>query len=282
MSTYLKQGWGLTVKHLPIAAFLFLYRLLWGFFLYRLVDSVVRPLVQRYPGADGAASGADAIFWAESQFRLLKTDLAHPYLWLLGGLLLARLLLGPLLSAGLAYSVRHAAESGAEGGTRFLEGIRVCWKPFILLAAAELTLALAPAVWLAREGFQRFQHYSSLPQLAADALPWAGAWLLWIGLLHVLILSLQFGAASGLGAGASFRQALRRLLPLAGVSLVLLLLSGLLQAGVSAGAMAWAGLAAIVIQQGYHFVRTLIDVWILSAQYSCWSDKPDAGGRQVS
>ncbi|OXM15138.1 hypothetical protein [Paenibacillus herberti] len=273
MSTYLKQGWGLTVKHLPIAAFLFLYRLLWGFFLYRCIDAIVRPLLQRYPGADGPTSGGDAIFWAESQFRLMKTGLADPYLWLLGGLLLARLLLTPLMNAGLYYSIQQVAEAGGQGGTKFLEGIRKKWKPVLLLYGAELLLALAPTWWLAKQAIERFQHYSSLPEMAAAALPWLVGWLLWIGLLHLVTLGLQFGAVSGIGIGASMKMAMNRLLPLAGLSLILLLLSAAVSAGVSSGALALAGLAALLIQQSYHFVRTLIDMWILCSQFSCWSNK---------
>ncbi|MCM3749541.1 hypothetical protein M3223_19495 [Paenibacillus pasadenensis] len=271
MSTYLKQGWGLTVKHLPIAALLFLYRLLWGFFLYRFVDSVVLQLLQRYPGTGGPTPGGDALFWAESQFRLMKTGLADPYLWLLGGLLLVRLLASPLFNAGLYYSIRHTAESGGTGGTKVMEGIRRKWKPVMLFHFAELLLALAPVWWVAKKVIGHAQNYSTLPELAAAVLPWLGGWLLWIGLLHLLTLGLQFGAVSDMGFGAGLKQALNRLLPVAGLSLLMLLASGLISAGVSAGAMALAGLAGLIIQQAYHFIRTMIDIWIAASQFSCWS-----------
>ncbi|ASS67823.1 MULTISPECIES: hypothetical protein [unclassified Paenibacillus] len=271
MSTYLKQGWRLTVKHLAVAVALFLYRLLWGFFLYRYVDSIIGPLLRRYPGANEPSQGADALFWAEAQFRLMKTDLAQPVLWTLAALLLSRMIVTPLINAGLFYSIHHTA-AGHEGGTLFLQGMRKAWKPVLLLYWAETLLAAAPLWWLGSRARDVVKNGSSLQEIAVSILPWAAAWLLWIGVLHLLSLSLQFGAVSRLKVSASLSAACRRLLPMAGLSLILLLFSGIIGAGFSAAAMAWAGLAALVIQQAYHLVRTLLDLWLLTSQYACWED----------
>jgi hypothetical protein len=277
MSTNLKQGWRLTVKHLPIAVALFLYRLLWGFFLYRYIDSIVGPLLQRYPGANEPSHGADALFLAETQFRLVKTDMAQPFLWLMAALLLSRMIIAPLINAGLYYSIHHAA-AGHEGGTLFLQGMRRMWKPVLLLYWTETLLAAAPLWWLGSRAWDAVKNGSSLQEIAVSILPWAAAWLVWIGVLHLLSLSLQFGAVSRLKASASIVSAFRRLLPMAGISLVLLLLSGFLGAGISAAAMFWAGLAALVIQQSYHLIRTLLDLWLLSSQYACWKDSRQISG----
>ncbi len=83
MKQHLLQGWKLSTRHFSIVILLFLYQLLWGFFLYRCVNSIVMPLLKRYPDTMPSDS-AVKLFLMEAQFRLVKTDLIEPYLWMLG------------------------------------------------------------------------------------------------------------------------------------------------------------------------------------------------------
>src|SRR6476620_2457584 len=99
MRQSLKMGWDMAMRHKYVLVLLFLYRLLWGFFLYRFIDSVVTPILARYPD-EHPNSDASHLFLIEAQFRLLKTNLVDEVLWMLGGLLLLRMIITPLLNAG--------------------------------------------------------------------------------------------------------------------------------------------------------------------------------------
>ncbi|WP_274648495.1 hypothetical protein [Paenibacillus humicola] len=269
MKLYLKQGWRLTVKHLYIVILLFLYELIWGFFLYRIVDHIVVPLLRRYPGSLPSADAAQ-IFLTEAQFQLLKTDLIRPYIWLFAGLLAARMLVTPLLNAGLLHSLRHAAD---EEGTHFLRGIRAAWKPVALLYLIETALALSPAGWLLPRALDALLSSGSAAELAQRTLPWAAGWLAWAAVLHLLFLAMQFGAVSRTGILKGLGNGIRRLLPLVGISLLLWLIGASLSLTFAAASMLWAGLIALILQQSYHLVRTIMKVWTVASQLDVWKSK---------
>ncbi len=265
MKMHMKQGWRLAVKHMNIIILLFLYQLLWGFFLYRFVDSVVTPLLRRFPG-DALPPSAVRLFFSEAQFQLMKTDLIHPYLWMFGGLFLARMLLTPLFNAGLFYSLHHATD---ESGTKFIEGIRSTWKPVMLLYWVKTLLALAPAWWLLPAGLQALLKSGTMGSLLQTVLPGAAAWLLWSVLLHLLVLSMQFGAASGSGVFNTLWHAVRHIAPFTGVSLLMWAIGIGIALCVTSVSLIWAGLFALILHQGYHLIRTMMKVWTICAQYDC-------------
>jgi hypothetical protein len=269
MGAYIKQGWRLTIKHFYIVIMLFLYELIWGFFLYRMVENIVVPLLKRYPDAMHS-DNAVRLFLTEAQFQLLKTDLILPYVWLFAGLLAARMLVTPLLNAGLLYSLRHLTD---ENGTRFLQGIREAWKPVALLYLVETALALAPAAWLLPNGLDALLGSASIQQLAEKTVPWAALWIAWAALLHLLFLAMQFGAVSRSGVMQGLWSGIRHILPLAGVSLLMWLIGAGLSLTVSAASMLWAGLVALILQQGFHLVRTIVKVWTVASQFGVWQSK---------
>ncbi|WP_028609503.1 hypothetical protein [Paenibacillus harenae] len=263
MKIHMMQGWRLTVKHLYIVILLFLYQLLWGFFLYRFIDSVVSPLLRRFPGSYPSDTAAQ-LFMTEAQFQLFKTDLITPYLWIFGGLFAARMLLTPVFNAGLFYSLQQTRGDGA--GTRFLEGIRKTWKPVMLLYWLESILALAPAWWLLPHTLDSLLASGSIPELLLGVMPWAGLWLLWGTVLHLLSLAMQLGAVSGEGIFRSLWRAVRNFLMYAAISLVMWAIGAALGLVVSSLSLVWAGLFALIVHQGYHLVRTLLKVWTVASQ----------------
>lgn len=269
MKQHLLQGWRLALKHLPVIIVLFLYQLLWGFFLYRAVQSVVLPLLKRYPDAMNDSSSVQ-LFLLEAQFRLTKTELIEPYLWLLGGLLAARMLLTPFIQAGLAYSLHHTQDSR---GTHFLRGIRLAWKPMLALYAAEMALLLAPAWWLLPIASRLLHTSGSGELLLLNASPYLCGWLAWGGLLHLLFRAVQFGVIARCGWFTSAAAALRSLLPLVGISLVLLGASLLLSLTASAISMIWTGLLAFILHQAFYLVRSLFKVWTMASQYHVWQER---------
>jgi len=263
MRGHFVRGWRLTIQHVYIIIALFLYELLWGFFIYRTIESIVVPLLRRFPDTLGV-DNAVPLFLAEAQFRIMKTDLLTPYLWLFGGLLAARMLVTPFINAGLIYSFRNASN---DEGTRFLQGIRMKWKPITLLYLIETALALAPAIWLLPRGLDALLSSGSINELLQLALPWAGGWFAWAVLLHLLFLAMQFGAVSEQGIARSLAKAIRQIFPYLAISLLMWLIGLIASVSVTSTSMLLAGLAALIINQGYYLVRTLIKVWTLAAQY---------------
>lgn len=275
MNESILRGWNLTLRHRYVLIVLFLYRLLWGFFLFRFIDGIVTPILARYPD-DHPNADAIPLFWAEAEFRLLKTDLINAAAWTAAALVLVRLLVTPTLQAGLFHSFRHARQ---ETGTRVLEGIRRFWKTVVPLYWLEIALTALPGVWIAPRVREAFFGALSLADFLVRLLPYAIAWLVWWFALHLAIRSLQFGAVSRTGSLRSLSRTLRRAPRLAAVTLAMAGLGLGLSAVSAAVAHLWAGLAAVVIHQAFHLVRVTVQVWTAAAQYAVWApeDSPKAG-----
>lgn len=268
MKEWLGKGWNMTIRHKYVGVILLLYRLMWGFFLFRLVDSVVSPVLARYPDLHPNAN-AIPLFLIEAEFRVLRTDLLDSLLWLLAGLLLIRMVVTPLIDAGLYYSFHHAREGD---GTRVLAGVRQAWKPVVLLYAAENALILLPSVWLFPMSKERFISAGSAEHWMQEMLPYAAGWLVWGFAVHLLFRCMQFGAAGRQGALKGMSRAFTRAVPLLAVSLVVAGIGAAASAAVSLVSVLWPGFAAVVVHQAFHFVRALLALWTAASQHAVWSD----------
>ncbi|MBN2981434.1 MULTISPECIES: hypothetical protein [Cohnella] len=266
MRSIIREGWSLTSRHKYVLVALFLYRLLWGFFLYRFIDSVVTPILARYP--DGHPNGnAVRLFLIEAQFRLTKTDLMNEALLMLAGMLLLRMVLTPLLNAGLYYSFHHADE---ERGTRMLTGMRRAWKPVVLLYLLENALAFLPALWLLPFAKSQFLAQFSVESWALKMLPYAAVWMCWIFIVHLLFQFMQFGAVSKDGIVKGLARACAKALPLAAVTLLLTGIGAAASVAVTGATMFWTGFISVAVHQAFQFVRTMMAVWTSASQYALW------------
>ena len=262
------MGWETTVRHKYVLVLLFLYRLLWGFFLYRFVDAIVTPILARYP-SDHPNADAAKMFLIEAQFRLMKTDLVNDTLFMLGALLLARMILTPLLNAGVFYSFHHA-EDGE--GTRVWTGMKQAWKTVTALYWLENAMIALPALWLVPLARDRFYSEGSASDWLQGMTPYALLWIVWGFLLHLLFRFLQFGAVSGEGFANSGMRALRKGLPLVAVSLAMIGIGLAVAAAASAVTVLWSGFLAVALHQAFHFVRSLVTLWTSAAQYHVWRE----------
>lgn len=270
MKDWLGKGWKLTMQHKYVTVLLFLYRLLWGMILFRCVDAVVTPILARYPSLHPNGS-AIPIFFIEAEIRLLRTGLLDPYLWALGGLLLARLLVTPLFHAGLYYSFHQAGESDGPGGeTRVLAGIRKTWKSVALLYIGEKTMILLPALWLLPLAKSRFYGALSAESWLLSLLPYAAAWLVWGIAIHLLSQGMQFGATSPVGIVQGLRQTIIRSWPLLAVTLAFAGMGIAASAVLSVVTVVWSGFVAVVLYQAFHLVRTLLSIWTAASQQAAW------------
>lgn len=266
MNGLLKKGWDMTVRHKYVVVLLFLYRLMWGFFLYRFVDAVAAPLLARFPSGHPNPDAAE-LFLIEARFRLMKTGLADETLWLLGGLFLVRMVLTPLLSSGVYYSFHH---SDGKGGTKVLSGMRAAWKPVALLYGLEKAALLLPAFWLLPLAEARLAATPSLADWLIGLAPYAAAWAAGGFVLHLLFQFMQFGAVAREGALKGLTSALRKLGPLIAVSLILFGIGLAVSLTAWAVTLLWSGFAAIALHQGFHFLRSLLVLWTAASQYELW------------
>jgi hypothetical protein len=269
MKTYVINGWNRTVRHAGVIVLLFVYQFLWGFFLYRAIDGVLVPLLKRYPDPL-AAKGAVELFLVEAQFRIMKTDLLVPYGLALAGLLAVRMLLTPVINAGLFHSLQHATK---ERGTAFFAGIRAAWKRVALIYAAELVLTLAPLIWLLPLARRAFFESAGWSELLWTMLPAAGAWLVWCLLIRLISLGMQFGAAAGNGMLPSLSVTFRSLPAAAAAALTVWAIGAATGLISTAASMVWAGLFALILHQAQQFFRTWFKVWTYAAQYEAWQAK---------
>ncbi|MFB6365631.1 hypothetical protein ACFCP7_16465 [Paenibacillus elgii] len=265
----IKKGWGIA-WHQPFAVFvLFLYNLLWGVVLYKLIQSVVLPLLHRYPS--GALPGESVrLFWVEGQFQLMKTDLIVPYLWTGLGLLGLRMLLHPALNAGVFYSLRHGE---LNAGYRFVAGIRKLYFPFLGLYALQLVLSLGPLYWLAPHAAKQYGIHLSYASLGQALLPSLALYAAYLFLLHLLFLFLQIGKADERSALYTLLFAFRYLPVIALAALAVASLSLVLSAAVMVSSFWWAGFAVLVLMQAYRLVQMFFKVWAIGTQYALWAEK---------
>ncbi|WP_239333720.1 carbamoyl transferase [Paenibacillus sp. ACRRX] len=269
MKLHMRAGWDWLKDHLYIWIILFLYQLLWGFLLFRFMDSVIMPILRRYP-SPAPTEMSSQLFLLESQFQLTKTSTYTPYLWIIVAFIAVRMLLTPIIHAGICYSM---ANHRTESGLTFFRGIAAVWKPFALLYLLETALMLAPAYWAIPYLAEVLASNPSWQMLLTGALPVSLAWLVGGWLLHHLFLFLQFGAGSDMSLLHALKNGIVHVLPVIGLSLLFVLISLVCSTLVTTAAMLWTGMTALILQQAYPALRAFLKLWSLSSRYHAWNHR---------
>jgi hypothetical protein len=271
MLTSLKDGWKAALRQPFLLGVLFVYRLIWGIALYRFIQSVVDPLLQRYPVGEAGRDQA-RLFLAEAEFRLTKTDISHPYLWLLLGLLLARAILTPLINAGVFFSLFHTS---LNTGYRFFKGMKTLARPFYLYYIVQMALTWAPAYFLWPRVKKAFASYDPSALFRGSLLLELVGLLVYGYLLHLLFLHLQFGRTADQPFSRTFLRSLMRFPLIIAVAALLLLLSGLLSGAVMTLTFWKAGLWTLLLYQAYGFLRTFMALWGITSQHRIFEGRTD-------
>ncbi|HZG76795.1 MAG TPA: hypothetical protein VEZ72_13170 [Paenibacillus sp.] len=267
MWTYAKSGWLAARRSWFLLFILFFYQYVWGFAIYKYVASKVEPLLHRYPGGELTES-AKRLFWLEAEFQLTKTDLIASYLWTLGALLLVRLLITPLLNAGMY----NAMARGGDGQRKaFAQGVKRYAKPFLLLYGLQALLTFAPLAWIVPRALEAAASSYDWTSIATALLPYVAGWLAYQGALDLLFMYVGFGIVDGGGGWSGLALFARRALPI--VALALATFGALLAISLATAALSvwWAGFLAVVIHQSFPIVRALLKLWSLRSQYDLWS-----------
>jgi hypothetical protein len=268
MLKYWSAGWKMTLWNPFLIVFFFLYQLLWGFILYRFIQSIVVPILHRYPG-EGMPQELNFIFSAESQFQLMKTDLASAYLWTLAAFLLTRMIVTPLLNAGIYDSIQ---QTHLDKRRSFLRGVRRWALPFVLLYLLQTALALAPLYWVIP-----YVEPMLLPvlsgQLDSRLLIALCVFYLYLACLKLAFMYLQFGVITGSGWLLSLKLLFSRFLKIAALSASILVMYGLVAAVGITVSMVYAGLVAVLLHQLYHLVKAMFRLWEIGAQHHYYLSK---------
>ncbi|MCU6797181.1 MULTISPECIES: hypothetical protein [Paenibacillus] len=246
---------------------LFTYNLLWGLILYTAVRSIVVPLLHRYPSPE-LSREAVQLFWLEGQFQITKTDLIVPYLWWALALLLIRMVLSPLLSAGIYYSLEHTE---LNAGYRFVRGIRKLGLPFLGLYLLQIVLTVAPLYLLGTKVIEGYHSHASLTAIGWHLLPWLGIYVAYLILIQTLFMYMQFGLASGKSVLISCRLLVRNVLTILLLAIVTMSITFTLSALVITSALVWAGFAALVLVQAYRLLHMFCKMWTITSQHALWN-----------
>ncbi|WNS42145.1 hypothetical protein [Paenibacillus sp. MMS20-IR301] len=255
-----------------ILILLFIYRLFWGYFMYKFIKSAVVPVLLRYPDASAGGSGMGRLlYYIEGRTALYSDPAVLRWLWLLLGLSLLRLLLSPFIRAGLLHEL-HQERAGARG-LFFFPGMKRYGLPVLLFSLVEWALILLPLYWLLPAMYPLLvSGILNYPQLLLLA-PYVLGWLIYLFLIRKLLLYMQFGYTAGSGMFASLLICLKVLLKSILISAVMGAGSLLTLILCSASAILCPGLPALLLRQGAFLPSTLFKMWGIAAQYHLWSSK---------
>ncbi|HEY2493634.1 MAG TPA: hypothetical protein VGI33_12095 [Paenibacillus sp.] len=270
MRINISNGWKSVKDQFYVVIILFLYQLLSGYFLYRLVKSAVVPLFLRYPDPPPNEL-SQILFYVEGQLSLTNNQTVHSFLWMLLAMLLLRMIVTPLIHAGILYGLHQ--ERLGERGLFFFEGIRKLWKPMALLYWIEIGLVLAPAYWLIPKLYNMALTAVISPSTWLQAVPYVLAWCVYRYIIHQLILYMQFSAIGRAGIISSIMICLRYMISVIGISLILGLSCLLLFSLFTGVSLWWTGLLGLIVQQAYHFISCLFKLWGVTAQFDLWYTK---------
>ncbi|MDP4099235.1 hypothetical protein OIN60_21185 [Paenibacillus sp. P96] len=272
-----KEGWTLVRLHFFIVILLFIYRLVWGVFNYKYTEAGVVPLLLRYPG-NGQSELNQTLFWMESQIALVQSSTVHLYLWVLLAVIVLRMLLTPLIRAGMYYSLHVKRQHGRRS---FLIGIRLFWRSSLFYYAVEVLLLLLPGYWILPHLLQTLSDSLQEPLNAVvRLLPYLALWGIWAWLIRQSVMYMQFGTVSGRGAWFSLACCMRRIPPGIGISVMLGAAVVVLFSVFAASAWVWTGMLALILHQIYCFISSLCKIWHTSAQYHLWNTACDSFSKE--
>jgi hypothetical protein len=269
MTRYFKSGFTMTLYQPFAVILMFLYEAAWGIILYKMIQSVLLPLLHRYPGAEQPGFAVQ-LFWAEAQFQLLKTDLIRPYLGWLAAVLAIRMLATPLLNAGLYYSLAHRE---LNAGYRFVTGIRQLALPFFLAYLLQMILTLTPLIWLFPKMQAIWSSHPSISSACVAMLPWLIGYLLYSYALRLCFIYIQFTQVSRTSPLSSFPIFLHHGWLIVITAIMVLILSALLTGTALTISYIWTGFVALLVYQLYPFFKMFLQIWGIAAQFQLWSAK---------
>lgn len=262
----LKEGFHLARRQTFSVVFLFIVQLVWGVSFFRFAGKQIVAVMERFPPAEFGGERVN-LFINESMLLIERTDLAKPALWGLLVYVAVRLLLTPMLHAGI-YNSLHDAHGPR--GTTFIHGLRHFGGSFTWLYWLRLLLTAIPLYPAVPSVLRSWQTAHSFGDLAAGVLPWVIGIAIYGSILKLLFLYIQLALIADAGLFGSLLLACRKLVPICGVALSVFGIASALALLVFAASFYWAGFVAIVLYLGYPLVQIWLRIWAVAAQYRFW------------
>ncbi|MGP0587844.1 hypothetical protein [Paenibacillus timonensis] len=271
--SFVRLGWTALKSQFPSVIILFLYQLLWGLFLYRLVDTAVTALLQRYPDPPPTALSR-ILFLLEGQINLWSNPDVRLYCWLLAGMAVLRMILTPLIQAGIFYGF-IPSESRSPGFPLF-RGMKEFGRPVILFYALELMLTMLPAFWIVPRLISLWPGLAGVETPATTWLVGLGlilGWFIYGWLIRQCLLFAQFGYLFKAGVWNSLLMCFRSLLQAVSISAILGSFGLILFLLFGTASWFWTGMLALILQQTYPLFRSTFKVWKMASQFHLWQSK---------
>lgn len=265
----LTNGWKIAQRHPWLISMLFIYKLIWGLIIYHIVQAIVVPLLYRFPSDHSDA--AVQVFFAEAQFQLFKTNIGHIPVGIVAGIFLMRILVTPLLNAGIYYSIERDEKKQIRP---FINGVKSLGISFIKIYSCHIIIASAPLYWIVQYVIEQFNTASSLHTLAYAIGPLCIGYWMYLFVLQLCFMYIQFGKTSGTRFVQSLAFFIRHLAPILLLSSALLLITACIALFNLSFTMIWASFISVLLYQLYYLTKAFMNVWEISSQYAIWRDRP--------
>lgn len=270
MLNRLKAGWRTAQRHPWIISMLFAYQLAWGFLIYQVVQHTVLPLLYRFPSE--YSETAVQVFLAEAQFLLMKTDVSVIPLTLIAGIALTRMMLTPLINAGIYYSI-HRDE--IKQIRPFITGVKSFGLPFAIIYICQLTLAILPLLWFIPYTFERVMSTVQYETLLISILPYFGIYLLYLYGIQLSFMYIQFGTISRVSLIRTQWTFWRNVRAIVLLGCMMLCITAALAVLNLTLTFAWVSFISVLLHQLYYLSKAFVSIWGISAQHQLWKESLD-------
>ena len=263
---YLKEGWRLASREPFAIATLFLFHFIWGLLFYQFVQGHVVDIMERFPPPELGGERVN-LFLYESMLLLQQSDIAMPALWTLLAYVGMRMLLTPMLHAGVYHSLYLG--SGARG-TVFIRGLRRFGGSFTWLYLLRLLLTAIPLYWALPAAANSFAVSSSYAELLLRLSPWVLGIAAYGAMLKLVFTYVLFALISDEGLLRNLSFAIRHFPKVCGLALSVFGSSLLLHAIILSLSLYWAGFVSILLYLAYPLLQIWLKVWAISVQHRYW------------
>lgn len=267
---YVREGWGRVKGQFPSIIILFLYQLLWGFFLYKVINEVILSLLERYPDTS-LEEVSRVLFIFEGQLGYQYNPDLRLALILIACMIALRIVLSPFIQAGILYGL--VPEQSRKSGLALFRGMQQFGKPVLFIYIIEWLLIVSPAYFiLPKLG----RHFTILLQVGVTLpvlftlIAYLTGWAAYIWVIRQCSLFIQFGYLFEHKIIPSLSIFIKSIIK--GILISCLLGASLLAITIvfSSLSFIWTGLLALVLQQCFPLFRSIFTVWRVTAQYQLW------------
>lgn len=246
---------------------LFLFHFVWSMLFYRFIQSNVVEVMGRFPPREFDGERVN-LFLNESLLLLQKTDIAKSFIWILIAYIATRLLLTPLLHAGIYNSL---FDTLGPRGTVFIRGTRRLGGSFAWLYLLRLALTAIPLYWAVPSAARTFAASDSYLSLALGLAPWIVGFAVYGALLKLFFMYVLFALTSEQRLLGSLFFSIRHLLPICGLALSVYAVTASLSLLVYSASLFWAGFFAVVVYLVYPLLQIWLKLWGIAVQYRFWT-----------